>query len=207
MHSKILCAFFFLAGCMVAVGQNIDTAWVRLYNGTGDGDDFGGFMAVDPYGNVYVTGSSVGTSGTADMLTIKYNSAGDLLWERRYNGPADGLDEGRAIAVDGYGYVYVTGYSEGVGTGLDYVTIRYDAYGTELWVRRFNGSANADDKALDMAIDVNGNVFVVGYAVMSTYPDYTTIKYTSAGVQSWVQVYNGPGNYWDLPYVLTLDNL
>ncbi len=56
---------------------------------------------------------------------LKYSSAGDTLWVRRYNGPGNGDDEASALAVDGSGNVYVTGYSAGSGTSGDYATIKY----------------------------------------------------------------------------------
>ena len=103
-----------------------DTLWVRRYTGPGNSDDDASALAVDASGNVYVTGRSVGSDTSFDYATIKYNSFGDTLWVRRYNGLENGFDEASALAVDDSGNVYVTGESDGTGTfDYDYATIKY----------------------------------------------------------------------------------
>jgi hypothetical protein len=87
------------------------TQWVSRYNGTGNGSDDARSIAVDDLGNVYVTGSSTGIGTGADCVTIKYNSNGDTVWVRRYNGPGNSTDVGRKIGVDNSGNIYVTGYT------------------------------------------------------------------------------------------------
>jgi len=56
------------------------------------------------------------------------------------------------------------------------------------WVSRYNGPANSDDRANDLAIDGSGNVYVTGYSVgVGTGPaDYATVKYDTGGSQQWV---------------------
>src|SRR3984893_16694173 len=90
-------------------------------------------VTTDTSGNVYVTGSSLGSGGTGlDFATVKYNSSGTQQWASRYNGTAGGDDIAYAIAVDGSGNVYVTGSSLGSGgTGLDYATVKYNSSGTQ----------------------------------------------------------------------------
>jgi len=183
-----------------------DTVWVKLYNGPGNHGDGASALALDGQGNVYVTGGSSGSGTSLDYATIKYNSAGDTLWVRRYNGPGNGDDWAYSLALDGQGNVYVTGESRGSGTSDDYATIKYNSNGDTLWVRRYNGPGNGDDEDNSLAVDGQGNVYVTGESYGSgTAYDYATVKYNSAGVQEWVQRYNGPGNGDDWAYSLAVD--
>jgi hypothetical protein len=59
----------------------------------------------------------------------------------------------------------------------------------------WNGPANLEDYATSLALDSAGNVYVTGITYYGlNNGDYATVKYTSFGVQEWVQLYNGPGN-------------
>src|SRR6187397_2505074 len=53
---------------------------------------------------------------------------------------------------------------------------------TQQWVARYNSPANGTDVAYDIAIDLNGNVYVTGSSrVSETNTDYTTTKYNASG--------------------------
>ena len=82
-------------------------------------------IAIDASDNVYVTGYSPGATSGNDIVTIKYDPNGKQQWLLRYNGPGNGDDRGNAIAVDGGGNVYVTGYETVPGGGTEMVTIKY----------------------------------------------------------------------------------
>ena len=172
--------------------------WVRRYDGPGNSEDRAYAVEADGVGNVYVTGMSVGTGTDGDYATIKYYPDGTIGWVRRYDGPGNGWDYARAVAVDGAGNVYVTGMSIGAGTGPDYATVRYDSSGNELWVERYNGPGDGWDCAWATVVDDSGNIYVTGYSVgFSTGCDYATIKYYPNGDTAWLRRYNGPGNDYD----------
>lgn len=111
------------------ITEKIDSAglqyWASNYNGPASANDVPQAVTADALGNVYVTGVSTGVGTNYDYATVKYNSSGVQQWVERYNGPGDSVDFATAIAVDGAGNVYVTGYSYGNGTDFDYATIKY----------------------------------------------------------------------------------
>jgi uncharacterized delta-60 repeat protein len=180
--------------------------WVVRYDGPEHSLDTAMAIAVDPSGNVYVTGRSTGTGTNYDCATVKYSPSGHEEWVARYNGPGNNYDEGRAIAVDGSGNVYVTGPSAGSGADLDYVTIKYDTSGSVQWIARYNGPGNATDFAYALVLDSSGDIYVTGTSTgVSSNLDYTTIKYNLAGQQQWIARYNGPGNDSDGAYAIALD--
>jgi hypothetical protein len=183
-----------------------DTAWARRYNGPGDGDDRACAVAVDDSGKVYVTGSSLCTETSYDYATVKYHSSGDICWVRRYNGPADEWEQASALAVDDSGSVYVTGFSQGLGTSHDYATIKYYSNGDTAWVRRYNGAGNSFDRAWDIAIDHLDNAYVTGFSSgTESSGDYASVKYNPEGELLWVERYNGSANSSDNPSAIAVD--
>jgi len=162
-------------------------------------------MAVDAAGNVVVTGNS---GDGPDYLTVKYSSAGALLWTNRYNGPGNGWDRYTQVAVDASGNVFVTGQSDGPNLSSDnrdYATIKYSSAGLALWTNRYNGPVNSGDAAKAIVADALGNVYVTGWSDSGIGDDYLTIKYSSAGVPLWTNRYNGPGNGNDVPSAVAVD--
>ena len=112
--------------------------WEHRYNGAANGTDIAYSVGVDSAGNVAVTGSSADATGSLDVYTAKYASAnGALLWEKRYAGPSNQIDEGYSLAFDGAGNVIITGASFSSTTNRDSYTAKYAAAdGALLWERR-----------------------------------------------------------------------
>jgi hypothetical protein len=109
----------------IKYNSNGDTVWQKSYDG--GYEDRGSGIAVDSSGNVYVIGVSCDSNGGGDYFTIKYNSNGDTVWQKRYDSGNGMNDYGFGIAVDSSGNVYVIGYSD-TGTNRDYLTIKYRQY-------------------------------------------------------------------------------
>ena len=208
MNTKLFTLMIFFLWVVPTFAQ-VDTAWVRTYDGPANDWDLAYAITVDLSGNVYVTGSSAVSASPqdCDYATIKYYPDGDTAWLRRYNGSGDSTDIAEAIAVDGSGNVYVTGHSLGSNLFDDYATIKYYPNGDTAWVRRYNGPDNSWDLAYAIAIDGSGNVCVTGWSNSSTTSqDYVTIKYYPNGDTAWVRRYNGPENGGDKAFAIAIDN-
>jgi DNA-binding beta-propeller fold protein YncE len=186
--------------------------WETAYGGQSGFDDIATSTTAGAAGTLYVTGSvthsTIGDQ-TSNYLTVCINSAGTLVWEKTYNGPASDTDTATSVAVSRNGStVYVTGSSQGNGSGADYATIAYNTHtGAKLWVKRYNGPGNGADAATSIAVSRDQTkVFVTGQSLAPNGAyDYATVAYAAAtGARLWVRRYNGPGNSDDVPAALAV---
>jgi hypothetical protein len=182
--------------------------WTNRYQGpsSGAGPDQAVAVGVDMSGNVYVTGdSSGGVSVGSDFATIKYSNNGVAIWTNRYSGPGDSSDIPKALAIDGGGNVFITGYSRANGTGTEnYATVAYLSSGLPWWTNYYNGPGSASDEARAIGVNTDSTVFVTGLS-FGVNSDYATIAYSMAGTPLWTNRYNGPGNQSDFARALAVD--
>lgn len=185
--------------------------WFRTFNGSENYFDKAVGIKADANGNIGVTGNSIRQSdGTSDVITIKYNAAGDLIWNKQYNGPGDLDDIPIGIELDNSGNFYVTAQSYSYFFGLcgtsDYLSIKYTSAGNSVFETRYDGSGSGIDESVDMNTDAAGNLYVTGYSFQTlTGLDYATIKYNPSGVPLWVSRYDNSG-YDERPSGIEVDN-
>lgn len=176
--------------------------WVRRYDG-GE-DDCATALTIDRDGNVYVTGKSYSENNGWDCVTIKYDSAGNMVWKREHKGEGD--DYPISIAISSKGDIYVAGTTYGgEALGLDYLILKYNVGGTLLWERYHNGSGSGNDSLCAFVVDKNGDVYITGESWNGHDYDYLTLKYSSEGDSLWARSYNGPVQRNDCPTALTID--
>src|SRR5215471_13190695 len=186
------------SGAPVAPSGDVYQAWVARYNPPWNTEDDAKAIAVDVQGSVYVTGRSWGLGGNYDYATVKYSSAGQQEWVARYNGPDDRNDQPYAMAIDSFGNVYVTGFSQTTDSYSDWATIKYDSAGQEVWIARHNVCPRSNALARAIGVDGSGNVYVTG----TDADGWGTIKYNSSGEEQWVAHYSS-----GTPEAITVDNV
>jgi YD repeat-containing protein len=172
---------------LVKYDNNGNQQWARYFDGDANEEDKIYDIVADNNQNIYVTGRSLGVNATGEnIITLKYDAAGNLIWRNDYNGPANGYDEGRAIALGVSGSLYITGYSAGIGTSNDYLTIKIDTLsGNNLWVARFDGPSSNSDQAFAMQVDNMESIYVTGTSKgAGTNQDFSTIKWCQLEVVS-----------------------
>ena len=177
-----------------------DEVWTRQFGSLGR--DVASSVAVDDEGNVYVAGSTWGSlpghfnAGVWDAFLRKYDQAGEVVWTRQFG--STNLDRATAVVVDGQGNVYTAGWtwdalSGQTNQGIHDAFIRkYDTAGQEVWTRQFGSTEG--DMAFSVALDGQGNVYVVGWTdsvlqgqVTLGGRDAFLRKYDGAGDEVWTR--------------------
>jgi len=125
-------------------------------------------LAVLGSGEAFVTGQTwddlaATNAGSADVFVRKYAANGTVAWTSQFGTPD--WEEGDAIAVDGNGNSYVTGYTLGAiaGTnagGTDLFLRKYSPSGSPLSTQQFGTTSN--DHVTSMAVDGSGTLFIAG---------------------------------------------
>jgi hypothetical protein len=145
---------------------------------------------LDPNGNLFLVGNTLGANGDRDVLITKSDRDGVLLWQETYNGTANGNDYGVACLLDNNGNIYVVATTVNMGTDHDFTIIKYDATGDFQWDLIWDGPEGLAD--IPASIAAHGNdLYVCGVTwadAIST--DYALIKFNDSGVLEWEATYD-----------------
>ncbi|MHA1284410.1 MAG: SBBP repeat-containing protein [Promethearchaeota archaeon] len=157
--------------------------WMKIWdNGS---DDSGNSIISDDFGNVYVTGNSE-YNGINNIILLKYDKNGNLLWNVSWGGSDDDYSED--IALDTAGNIYITGYTSSFGSGdYDIVLLKYNSSGNLKWSKLWGDSWDNRGFALD--VHSSGNIYVTGYTyAVATGYDEVLLKYNSSGSLKWNRI-------------------
>ncbi len=157
-----------------------DILWQKFYNGVGNDIDLPYAMTTDLNNNILVTGYARNSNliQSEDVITLKYDAIGNLLWSRVYNDSVNGSDQGFSICTDASGNVYIGGAGDHGNDHLAYLTLKYDADGNFVWKDSYHYYHLSEDFVYKIAVNNAQDIFVSGISFSNTSDyDITTIKY------------------------------
>jgi hypothetical protein len=157
--------------------------WVKYFNGIGNSNDRPWGMA-GKGNSIYVTGYTTSQNSGYDMVLLKYNSAGDSVWSKTYDGVSHYTDIASDVCVDSSDNVYIAGYST---NGYPrFTTVKFNSSGTTLWAKTFDLYPSG---AMKICLDKDQNIYATGNASLpDTNHAYCTIKYDPSGNIIWYQL-------------------
>ena len=194
--------------------------WAKKIGGTSTDNAYS--LALDTFGNVYVTGNFWGTAdfdpssnvanltatGDYDIFIAKYNSSGNYSWAKNMGGTSS--DFGTSIAIDVLGNVCLTGYfNETVdfdpssntanltsAGATDIFIAKFDTAGNYSWAQSMGGVGS--EISYSLTTDAYANIVVTGFfsSVSDFDPSSNVANLASAGgTDIFIAKYDIIGNY------------
>ncbi|MEO0131166.1 MAG: SBBP repeat-containing protein, partial [candidate division WOR-3 bacterium] len=174
--------------------------WATYYGG--NGGECGYSIAVDGFGNIFLTGYTTSTNfplqdpgggayyqssnaGYNDAFILKFNNSGARQWATYYGG--SGNEDGRSIAFDTLGNVFITGHTsssdfplQDAGNGAyyqdtlkgsqDLFILKFNNFGFREWSTYYGG--NDYEYGYSITSDYSGNIYLTGYTQSNDFPTY-----------------------------------
>jgi hypothetical protein len=136
----------------------------------------------------YIIVGSVGGSWLWDVLVIKADANGDLVWQKSF-GKSDGPDHGSDILETSDGGYIVLGDTSSYGQGsADLWLIKLAADGTEQWNKTIGGATFDEPKSFTKAVD-GGYVIVGSTDAVDGMGDVWVVKTNEVGEASWQKTF------------------
>ncbi len=158
--------------------------WEQRYISAG-GNNTANDIAFDASGDIYIAGASW-IDDHFDLMLLKYNSDGELLWDRTLDNGDEQWDVGYALSIDPDGNAIVAGYSEPAA-----YLVKYSPTGDLLWQEEHENFAPWDEWTR-VETDAEGNIYVLGEISPPFETKYLwTAKYDPDGNILWEQAYTG----------------
>ncbi len=190
-NSIVVCSSLSNPGSMkiTKFSENGDSLWSNIYNNSILGD----VCIINS--NVYVTANN-GSS----IITLKYNTAGNLIWNQTYN-QFFNTNIPQSIVPAGTNYIYVGGTVRNVDD--DFLILKYSTEGSLVWDRIFNSGSN--DGLYDICINEDNNIYASGISDNGC----STVKFSSDGNYMWDHIYKIKPNEtsWGFSNGVTNNNL
>ena len=120
-----------------------------------------GFAVYSVGNRVYAGGFVTDTAFyNENHYTMRVDTAGVPVQERKYNGIGDAVTHGQIVRTDALNNVYCAATVEQFAYqyGFDVVLVKYSPTGQILWEREYNTPGVNNDSLTHMEIDPNGNV-------------------------------------------------
>lgn len=154
---------------LLFTGGNKNESWVASLGGTSV--DMGYSACLDKKGNVIITGyaNTAGSDlpqGAQQAILAKYNTKGEILWQRAL-GTTTGACAGLSIDISDDDFIYIGGYYKVNAPYGASLIAKYDLNGTLIWQRFVKESSNSQhidsSESSSICAGNDGYVYLSGY--------------------------------------------
>ncbi|MFI5134696.1 MAG: T9SS type A sorting domain-containing protein [Chitinophagales bacterium] len=189
-----------------------NSVWSKSIGGTQS--DFGLYIQQTSDGNYILVGQSQSNDGditghhgspdTYDLLVMKFNSKGKILWQKSFGGSGDDMAHCVKQTIDG-GYIIAASTESSDGDvmfnhgGKDLWILKLGPNGKLLWQKTYGGSKDEGGRSIQQTMD--GGYIAAGETTSNDgdvtgnhgNSDYWLIKIDAKGNLQWQETLGGSG--------------
>lgn len=181
-----------------------DLLWFRSYDGTAHGDDIATDVALDSFGNAYVTGT---VNSAHAFGTVKFSSAGDFLWAQIEPGDIGSVFTPSQVAVGPDDNPVVAGNPESTCGVFQFKIWKCNAVsGIVLWSDKAPSQPCNSLIFADLVLDGSGAALAAcSGSVDGGESHMQVLRYSADGLRQWIRPYDGPGTAEDNAAAIATD--
>ncbi|MCC7158110.1 MAG: SBBP repeat-containing protein [Ignavibacteria bacterium] len=135
--------------------------WSALFNGYGNSVDAVSGSYLDNSGSSYITGYTADTNLIIKMITLKYNSSGNLLWSKTFLPQSHTTSRGHTLLTDASGDVIVCGSLRRPNGSFSLAVLKYSSTGVLTATAIFNKTAASSEPPVSICMDGLGYYYVL----------------------------------------------
>lgn len=166
--------------------------------------DYGNSLVQISGGGYVVAGTTASYgAGSDDVFVAKYDSNGNLIWNKTWGGT--GSDNGTGIVQSSDGGYVISGYTNSYGAGgFDSLLLKFDSNGNLVWNKIWGGTLV--DQATRIARTTDNGYVISGFTTSFGAGGYDilVLKYDVNGNLAWNKTWGGASS--DLGYGITETN-
>jgi hypothetical protein len=170
---------------LIRLDTNGDTLWTRTYGG--DGEDWGWDVVETPDGGFYIVGyTNPSPNGLDDVLVMRLDGAGNVLWERTFDEGGRDLAWSAALAPSG-GVVIAAQSEQGDRAERDAYVLHVGPTGDVVWRQIVH--APGDQRVFSIARTEDGAYVVTGTTAIDREAtrDAYVVRVDAAGHVAWTR--------------------
>ena len=174
---------------LIKTDINGDTLWTKIYSQINN--DMGNSVQQTTDGGYIITGWTNSYSNNYDILLIKTDDNGNLIWTKTYGGNYG--DVGRSVQqTSDEGYI-ITGTTHSSSYNTDISLIKTNSYGDTLWTKTYGNSNNDEGYSVQQTTDEG--YIITGQTTSSDGDmDLLLVKTDELGDTIWSKTYGGYGD-------------
>jgi hypothetical protein len=168
--------------------------WIRTLDTVGATGDTGNSIVVSSAGDVFIAGQS-NTSNSAKAIIIKYDSTGNLQFQKTLSPSTVSGNSWSSIALDSFSNIYVAGNA----LNSCYIA-KYNSSGVLIWQKY----TSVNITRINITVTASGNVYILGRTGSGSSSSPVIFKLDTNGAIQWQRSFDKPTSN-DVPYSICTD--